>query len=208
MSSPVLAGLPDRLPSSPLALLGDWLDENREATSAPDPWAMTLATIDPDGRPSARVVLCRDYDRDTGTLAFYTNRESRKGHALAANPIAAVVFHWADLERQVRVEGPVTESPDDESDHYFARRQRESQIAAWASDQSRPIESRQTFLDRIDETTERFADTDEIPRPPYWGGYRITAERVELWTQRESRTHDRAVWTRTADGWDATRQYP
>lgn len=208
MTSPILDGLPDSLPASPLELLGDWLDENKQRTSAPDPWAMTLATIDPDGRPSARIVLCRGYDRENGVVAFYTNRESRKGRALAANPYAAVVFHWADLERQIRVEGPVTESPEWESDRYFSRRHRKSQEAAWASRQSRPLDSRATFLQALDDMAKRFEGEETIPRPPHWGGYRITAERIELWTQREARTHDRAIWTRSGDGWEVTRQYP
>ncbi len=207
MTTP-LPALPDTLPAEPLTLLGEWLEAGRTHSTAPDPWVMSLATIDADGRPSARMVLCRLYERESGVIAFYTNRESRKGLALAAHPVAAAVFHWADLERQVRVEGPVTESSAEESDAYFARRQRLSQLAAWASDQSRPLASRAEFERRLAEVTERFADVESIPRPPHWGGYRIAADHVELWTQLAGRTHDRAVWTRTGEGWSGTRQHP
>jgi pyridoxamine 5'-phosphate oxidase len=176
---------------------------------------MTLATVDPDGRPSARMVICRGLDVRTGWIVFYSDRESTKGKALDVNPYAALVFHWDAHERQVRIEGPVTESPDSESDAYWQSRPRDARIAAAASDQSRPIESRAAFLAKVEQETQR--NRGEIPRPKRWGGYRVWAERVELWVGQPARAHDRALWTRaltpSADGfrggaWRSTRLQP
>jgi pyridoxamine 5'-phosphate oxidase len=176
---------------------------------------MALATVDPDGRPSARMVICRGLDVGAGWIVFYSDRESAKGKALDVNPYAALVFHWDAHERQVRIEGPVTESPDSESDAYWQSRPRDARIAAAASDQSRPIESRAAFLAKVEQETQRHRD--EIPRPKRWGGYRVWAERVELWVGQPARAHDRALWTRalapSADGfrggaWRSTRLQP
>jgi len=163
--------------------------------------AMTLATVEPDGRPSARMVLCRGFDRQAGWLVFYTDRESAKGRALATTPRAALVFHWDAVERQVRIEGLVTRAPDADSDAYWLSRPIEARHAAAASEQSRPIASRADFLRKIEETATRFADG--TPRPQRWGGYRVWAERVELWVGQPARAHDRALWTRALASTDA-----
>jgi pyridoxamine 5'-phosphate oxidase len=205
--------LPDTLPGDPLPLLGAWLEEaRREIRNAT---AMALATVDPDGRPSARMTICRGFDVEAGWLVFYTDRESDKGRALARHPWAACVFHWDAFERQARVDGPVTLAPDADSDAYWNGRPRDARIAATASAQSRPLASRADLQARIAELTAR-ADA-VIPRPPRWGGYRVWAERVELWVGQPARVHDRARWTRrltpVAGGfaggpWSATRLQP
>jgi pyridoxamine 5'-phosphate oxidase len=201
--------LPDRLPASPLGVLRLWLDQAQAQKVQRNPWAMTLATVEPDGRPSARVVLCRDYDENAGHLVFYTNRRSRKGLALEHTPHAAAVFHWDTLERQVRIEGSVAQSPDSESDAYFASRPRAAQIAAWASDQSQPISTRHALLSRLSEQESRFAGIASVPRPPHWGGYRLRIERIEFWVGLVDRVHDRALWIRNGDGeWTVSRLQP
>ncbi|MDJ0851374.1 MAG: pyridoxamine 5'-phosphate oxidase [Myxococcota bacterium] len=193
--------LADPLPASPFPILGRWLDDARSQRVQRNPWAMAVATTDGAGRPSLRVVLCRGYEPDPGYVVFYTNRESRKGLELAASPNAAASFHWDSLQRQVRLEGPVTLSPDAESDAYFAGRPRPSQVAAWASAQSRPIESREELLEELARTDARFGGPDgpPVPRPPHWGGYRLHVERAELWVGSEGRAHDRALWERTLE---------
>jgi pyridoxamine 5'-phosphate oxidase len=176
---------------------------------------MALATVDPNGRPSVRMVVCRGFDVRAGWLAFYSDRPSRKGVALAAHPRAAVVFHWEALERQVRIEGPVTQAPDDMTDAYWKSRPLDARIAAVASDQSEPIENRAALLAKVDATAVRYGDAP--PRPERWIGYLVWAEQVELWVSQPARVHDRAVWTRalTAAGagftggpWRATRLQP
>jgi pyridoxamine 5'-phosphate oxidase len=184
--------LPDPLPPSPLGLLESWLAEASAAMR--NAGAMTLATVTPDGRPCARMVICRGFDARAGWLVFYTDRESAKGAELAANPHAALVFHWDALQRQVRIEGPVTISPDAESDAYWASRPLEARVAAVASEQSRPIASRGELLARVEAAARRH--DGGAPRPARWGGYRVWAERVELWVGQPARIHDRAVWTR------------
>lgn len=193
------ASLADPLPESPLALLGRWIDEARSQRVQRNPTAMTVATVDAEGDLSARVVLCRGYDADQGFVTFYTNRDSRKGDALASNPRAAAVLHWDALQRQVRIEGPVLLSPDADSDAYWASRDRGAQIAATASAQSRPVGSRDAMLSRLRETEDRFggADGPPVPRPSHWGGYRLWLQHVELWVGAEGRAHDRALWSRS-----------
>jgi len=156
---------------------------------------MTLATVDPDGRPSARMVLCRGFDSRAGWIVFYTDRESAKGQVLDLNPRAALVFYWDAFERQVRIEGPVTLAPDSDSDAYWKSRPPDARVAASASDQSRPIESRAAFLAKVEEEARRSGG--DIPRPKRWGGYRVWAERVEFWVGQPARAHDRALWTRS-----------
>lgn len=205
--------LPEPLPSDPLAVMQAWLAEAagvvRNSTS------MTLATVDPDGRPSARMVICRGFDATAGWLVFYTDRESPKARALEKTPYAAAVFHWDALERQIRVEGPITIAPDSDSDAYWATRPVDARVAAIASDQSRPIESRAALLARVAEIAQSAGQ--EPARPPRWGGYRVWAERVELWVGQPARVHDRARWTRTLTAarggftggpWSATRLQP
>lgn len=194
--------LADPLPASPLELIGRWIREATEARFRRNPTAMTFATVGADGRPSARMVLCRGYDEANGFVVFYTDRRSRKGLDLEAHPCGAAIFHWDTLQRQVRLEGPVVVSPESESDTYFASRPRLSQTAAWASHQSESLESRAQLLEMLAAQERRFQNTERIPRPPYWGGYRLYIENAELWVGSEGRAHDRALWTRalTASG--------
>lgn len=206
------APLPDALPSDPLPLVGEWLAE--AAARVRNSTSMALATVDPDGRPTARMVICRGFDVRAGWLVFYTDRDSDKGAALAAHPRAAVVFHWDVLERQIRIEGPVTHAPDADSDAYWASRPPDARVAASASDQSRPLASRAVLLARVADVAAR---AGEVARPKRWGGYRIWADRVELWVGQPARVHDRARWVRTlaaaGEGftggpWSATRLMP
>lgn len=198
------------MPPEPVATLARWLKEATEQRVSDNPNAMALATVDPDGRPSVRIVLCKDVDPVGGSLTFYSNYQSRKGDALAGNQRAAVVFHWDSMERQVRIEGVVRRATPEESDTYFASRHWQSRIGAWASRQSKPIASREALLGQVAEVIiEQRIDLRplidagpldrpaiEIPRPPHWGGYRLWADRVELWVGGSGRIHDRAVWLR------------
>jgi pyridoxamine 5'-phosphate oxidase len=188
----------------PHALFDEWLAEARLAEPN-DPTAMALATADADGRPSVRMVLMKGHD--ARGFVFYTNLDSRKGDELAANPRAALLFHWKSLRRQVRIEGPVEPVDDAEADAYFATRARDSQLGAWASDQSRPLDARATFEARYEETRRRF-EGGEVPRPPRWAGWRVTAERIEFWTSRDHRLHERRQFTREGDGWREGLLYP
>jgi pyridoxamine 5'-phosphate oxidase len=180
----------------PLATLQQWIDE-AAAAAVPEPTAMTLATATPDGEVSARVVLLRGLD-DRG-LVFYTNQRSAKARDLAANPRAAAVLHWQPLRRQVRVTGPVAEVSPEEADAYFASRPRGSQLAAWASPQSEVIADRAALEDAVAEVDRRYPGA--VPRPSWWGGYRMTPEVVELWTQGDNRLHDRRRYTRAGATW-------
>ena len=166
---------------------------------------MTLATATPDGRPSARVVLLRGLDEDG--LTFFTNRTSRKGEDLRRNPRAAVAIHWWELGRQVRVEGTVVELSAEESTVYWTTRPRGSRLAAWASPQSQPLESRCELDALVASVEERFTGV-EVPLPPFWGGYRLVPETVELWVHRDDRLHDRVRYTRTETGWRSERLAP
>jgi len=206
--------LPDTLPSDPLPLVAEWLAE--AAKIVRNSTAMTLATVGGDGRPAARMVICRGFDAAAGAFVFYTDRDSDKGAELAARPWAALVFHWDVVERQIRVAGPVTDVADAESDRYWASRPPDARAAAVASDQSRPLASRAALLARIADVTER-AHGGDIARPKRWGGYRVWAERLELWVGQPGRAHDRARWirslTREGDGvvpgaWSGTRLMP
>jgi pyridoxamine 5'-phosphate oxidase len=205
--------LPEPLPADPLVLLQTWLEE--AAAAIPNATAMALATADPRGRPAARMVICRGLDVRAGWLVFYTDRESDKGRALAANPRAALVFSWDALGRQVRIEGPVTVAPDADSDRYWDSRPLDARIAAIASAQSRPIASRAELLARV--AAAGAASNGPVARPERWGGYRVWAERIELWVGQPARVHDRARWVRElrrgGDGfhggaWQATRLQP
>jgi pyridoxamine 5'-phosphate oxidase len=199
--------LPEPLPPEPMGLFSEWLAEAVRLNLQPNPIAMVLATSDRAGRPSARVVLCKEVAPRDGYIVFYTNYQSHKGRELDENPRAAVVMHWDHLHRQVRIEGEVRRAPAAQSDAYFASRPWQSRIGAWASAQSQPVASRKGVLDAVARTAQRFgvpnpsgasSSTDvEIPRPPYWGGYRLWADAVELWAEGSSRVHDRARWSRT-----------
>ncbi|MEO5335521.1 MAG: pyridoxamine 5'-phosphate oxidase [Magnetospirillum sp. WYHS-4] len=191
-------------PANPISRFREWLAEAGKAEPN-DPNAMALATADEQGRPSVRMVLLKDVD-DRG-FTFYTNLESRKGGQLAVNPQAALCFHWKSLRRQVRVEGPVERVEDTEADTYFASRQRLSQIGAWASKQSRPLEGRFELERRVAEFTARFG-FGPVPRPPFWSGFRIVPELIEFWEDKPFRLHDRVVYTRGQSGWTAESLFP
>jgi pyridoxamine 5'-phosphate oxidase len=188
----------------PLALFDAWFAEAK-AAEPHDAEAMALATASADGRPSLRMVLMKGHGPEG--VDFYTNFDSRKGGELAANPQAALLFHWKSLRRQVRFEGPVTSLSDAAADAYFATRGRDSQIGAWASDQSRPLASREVFEARYEEVRQRFAGND-VPRPRRWGGFRLRPDTIEFWQDRPHRLHERRLFTRAANDWTESLLYP
>jgi len=227
---PATETLPEPLPANPLEVLAEWLRQARGDAHQPNPNAMVLATADARGQPSARVVLCKDIEPQVGGILFYTNYESRKGRELAANPRAAVVFHWDHHHRQVRAEGQVEKLSALENDAYFRSRPWQSRIGAWASRQSEPVQSRAVLEASVAAAAHRFgvpyagpgsAEPGEIavdiPRPAHWGGFRLRVEAIELWVEGEFRIHDRARWTRSielgqdperATSWSVTRLQP
>lgn len=188
----------------PIDLFREWM-RDAEASEPWDATAMSLATADAQGRPSVRMVLLKGVD-ERG-FVFYTNLDSRKGRELRDNPVASLCFFWSTRNRQVRVEGPVEPVDEAEADLYFASRPRLSRIGAWASKQSQPMESRFEFEKRVAEYTARF-NVGEIPRPPFWSGFRIVPERIEFWEERQFRLHDRLVYTRQGEGWTVERLFP
>jgi pyridoxamine 5'-phosphate oxidase len=190
--------------TDPLQLFDQWFAEAR-ASEPNDPEAMALATANAGGSPSVRMVLLKAHG--PGGFVFYTNEQSEKGNQLAANSNAALLFHWKSLRRQVRIEGEVERVPDDEADTYFATRSRDSQLGAWASDQSRPLESQEFFEARYEEIERKFEGQD-VPRPPHWGGYRVIPISIEFWTDRPHRLHERRLFTREGDGWRESLLYP
>jgi len=199
--------LPQPLPENPLHLVSEWLDDARADTGFPNPDAMALATVDAGGKPANRIVLCKAIVVNPGYLVFYTNYESAKGKALQDNNAVAAVFHWDHLSRQVRIEGRVVKSPEPESDRYFASRDRDSQVGAWASAQSQPIDERQQLLRAMQAIDMRFPRGEEVPRPPNWGGYRIWITAAELWARGASRLHDRGRWERSLGDFTADNRY-
>jgi pyridoxamine 5'-phosphate oxidase len=166
---------------------------------------MALATVDAAGRPSVRMVLLKGHDMRG--FVFYTNLESRKATDLIANANTALLFHWKTLRRQVRIEGPVTRVTDTEADAYFATRSRDSQLGAWASDQSRPLESREIFEERYQQMVDRF-DGQPVPRPPHWSGFRVSPMMIEFWSDRAHRLHERRLFVREGVGWREGLLYP
>ncbi|WP_422062499.1 pyridoxamine 5'-phosphate oxidase [Sphingopyxis sp.] len=190
--------------TDPFALFDAWFAEAR-ASEPNDANAMALATSTLDGHPSLRMVLLKGHGPDG--FIFYTNLDSRKGAELAANAHVALLFHWKSLRRQVRIEGPVTPVDDATADTYFATRSRDSQLGAWASDQSRPLGSRETFEARFAEMQARF-DGQDVPRPPRWSGWRVTPAAIEYWQDREHRLHERNLFVRDGEHWTKGLLYP
>jgi pyridoxamine 5'-phosphate oxidase len=222
--------LPAQLPEDPMPLADMWLKEATANSGVRNPNSMTLATAGTDGQPSVRVVLCKQFVPDPGYLVFYTNYHSRKGHDLTQNPQVAAAFYWDMLGLQIRLEGLAVRSPADESDNYFATRDRGSQLGAWGSDQSRPIASRAALIAQIRERAAQLGVPPDIAarplgesvppfaRPPHWGGVRIWVSTIELWVEGKDRIHDRASWSRelvrtdehgfSASSWTGVRLQP
>jgi pyridoxamine 5'-phosphate oxidase len=192
------------LAASPFVQFESWMAEAEKAEPN-DPNAMVVATANADGRPSLRAILLKGVD-DRG-FVFYTNKESRKGGELAANPYASLLFHWKSLKRQIRIEGPTEHVTDAEADAYYASRPRISRLGAWASQQSRPLMKRTLLEERLADAEARFPN--EIPRPAYWSGYRVLPEMFEFWQDMPYRLHDRTVYRRAADGaWEQSKLFP
>ena len=221
--------LPDPLPAEPMALANAWFATAMAARQQPNPDSMVLATATASGHPSARIVLCKEFDVEQGRVSFVTNYDSRKGRELAENARAALVFHWDHAHRQIRIDGVVVKAPAAESDAYFASRHWHRRLGAWASAQSQPLRSREQLNAAVRAAAERFGapiptpeNVDErppvaIPRPGFWGGYYVWADAVELWVEGAARIHERARWTRSlttagagfrAGPWTATRLQP
>lgn len=198
------ADLPALSAEDPLALFADWLAD-ATAKEVNDPNAMALATADEDGLPDVRMVLLKDAGPDG--FVFYTNLGSAKGRQLAANPKAALLFHWKSLRRQVRVRGSVTAVSPEEADAYWATRARPAQLGAWASEQSHPLPDRLAFEKKIAEFGLKFG-LSRIPRPPHWSGWRVTPQVIEFWRDRPFRLHERLVFHRADGGWTTERLYP
>ena len=190
----------------PIEQFRKWFDEVL-AVGLHEPNAMTIATATPSGRPSARIVLLKGFDKRG--FVFYTNYEGRKGRELEENPYCALVFYWGELERQVRIEGWASRIPEEESDAYYASRPRGSRLGAWASAQSSPVEDRGVLEERLQGLEEEY-EGREAPRPPFWGGYRVEPAEIEFWQGRENRLHDRLVYRREggAGGWKVVRLQP
>jgi len=193
----------------PLAQFASWLEEAKNTPSITEPTAMALATSTKDGQPSVRIVLLKEYD-ESG-FVFYTNLESRKSSELIHNPKASLCFYWMALERQIRIEGNIERVSDAQSDAYFATRPRDSQIGAWASRQSKPLLNRDEFLQAIAEKKAEF-EGKEIPRPPFWGGWKLVPEKIEFWKQVEFRLHEREIFTHKesikSNDWEKSFIYP
>ena len=193
------------LSSDPMTQVGRWLEEADEQ-GVYEPNAMVISTIDPDGAPTSRTVLCRGVSEHG--ITFFTDYTSQKGRALAVHPEVAVVFPWYTLHRQIKIRGVVEKVSEADSDAYFDTRPRDSRIGAWASDQSQPIDSREALEEKVAEATCRFDGVEQVPRPEKWGGYLIRPTSIEFWAGRRSRLHDRVRFVKRADGWEIERLQP
>ena len=197
----------DTIPDAdPLAIFEDWFAEAK-GSEPNDPNAMALATATPDGAPSVRMVLLKGHD-DRG-FVFYTNAQSRKGGEILANPQAALLFHWKSLRRQIRIEGPLTEVTGEEADAYFHSRAFVSQVGSAASDQSRPLDSRATYMNRVQQLEAAYQQAGQVPRPPHWTGFRLAPSAFEFWSDRPNRLHERRRFLPDGTGgWTSTLLYP
>lgn len=194
-----------QVPESPFELFKEWFDD-AQAAQVPEPNAMTIATVNRDGKPSARIVLLKGY-HDKGFI-FYTNYDSRKGQDIAANPFVSVVFLWKEIERQVRIEGSVIKLSEEKSTKYYHSRPKDSQIGAWASPQSSIIKDRSVLEDKYILISEQYRSIDQLPKPPNWGGYVIQPKMIEFWQGRSSRLHDRLRYSSVEDNWQMDRLAP
>ena len=188
-----------------IKIFDDWMAEAR-ISEKEDPDAACVATVDEDGMPNARMVLVRF--ADARGFAFFTNYNSRKGRELLANPKAAICFHWKSLQRQVRIQGLVEKTPEAEADAYYNSRARSSRISSWASLQSETLDSRETFLKRLEKYESEFEGIENPPRPPHWSGFRVVPQRVEFWQQTEFRRHERTVFIKNGNNWISELLYP
>lgn len=213
--------LPAELPSDPMRWAKAWLDEAMQKEVQRNPNSMAAITVGDDGRPSGRVVLCKEFVADPGYIVFYTNYNSDKARQIESNSNIALLFHWDNFGRQVRMEGVAVRSPAEESDAYFATRDWGSQLGAWGSDQSSPLESRAALVAQVGKRAMKLGvsaaqnlksiavdDRPAIPRPPHWGGYRVWPRRIELWIEGTDRIHDRARWVRTLERGDTDQFIP
>lgn len=195
----------EKVSEDPIRQFGSWFDEARRCRGLLLPEAVCLGTVSPDGAPEGRMMLLKGFD--AAGFVFYTNLESQKAESLKATPLASLTFHWAPLGRQVRIQGRIEKVSDSEADEYFGSRPRGSQIGAWASRQSAPIPDRQALEGRFAEL-EKDYQGKEMPRPPYWGGFRLVPERIEFWQERPNRLHDRFLFKREGGRWVVTRLSP
>lgn len=196
----------ETIPNNPLALFGTWLNMAKEQ-EINDPEAMALATATKEGHPSVRMVLLKDFGEDG--FKFHTNAESQKGQEISENQNVALCFHWKSLRKQIRIEGIIKQATQEEADKYFASRPYARQIGAWASQQSRPLENRETLEQAIKELEKKYPKHTLVPRPEYWQGYYVIPDKIEFWWDNSDRLHDRIVFTKnTSNKWETTRLYP